>query len=77
MKKIFLFIGVITLLLSCDEPTQKSRSTGYTYGGGGAQYNIEIIILDGCEYIGSFRGSNNDWGAHKGDCKNPIHRVRN
>ena len=34
-----------------------------------------IYTLDGCEYI--VVGSGNcQWGSHKGDCKNPIHKKQ-
>ncbi len=37
--------------------------------------DIEVIELDGCQYVVSFRGSHSNWGTHKGNCKNPIHHV--
>ena len=32
-----------------------------------------IYTLDSCEYIVVGYG-NHQWGSHKGDCKNPIHK---
>lgn len=32
-----------------------------------------IYTLDGCEYIVVGYG-NHQWGTHKGDCNNPIHK---
>ncbi len=35
--------------------------------------NYRVYTLEGCEYIvvGSGRSQ---WGSHKGNCKNPIHK---
>ena len=39
--------------------------------------DVEIIVIDGCEYIvyNQQNGHNQGYGfmAHKGNCKNPIH----
>jgi len=42
------------------------------YSGWG---EIKEINYDGCEYIYINLG-NRSWGAHKGNCKNPIHMYR-
>ena len=34
-----------------------------------------IYTLDSCEYIVVGYG-NHQWGSHKGDCKNPIHKTQ-
>ena len=34
-----------------------------------------IYTLDSCEYIVVGYG-NYQWGSHKGDCKNPIHKTQ-
>ena len=34
-----------------------------------------IYTLDSCEYIVVGHG-NRQWGSHKGDCKNPIHKTQ-
>ena len=34
--------------------------------------NYRVYELNGCEYIVVNYG-NQQWGSHKGDCKNPIH----
>lgn len=36
--------------------------------------NYRIYELNGCEYIVVNYG-NQQWGSHKGDCKNPIHKC--
>jgi len=36
---------------------------------------LEVYEYEGCEYI--VEGYNTDrWGSHKGNCKNPIHKVK-
>jgi hypothetical protein len=74
MKKLITLIAITTLLVSCEAPTNKAKSTGHTYGTDDRSGEIQIMTYDGCEYIGSFRQSNTDWGTHKGDCSNPIHK---
>ena len=35
----------------------------------------QVYTLDGCEYIEiNYEGNNSFWGAHKGNCKNSIHK---
>ena len=42
------------------------------------QGDVSIVVIDGCEYIiyKETNGNNQGYGymAHKGNCKNPIHR---
>ncbi len=71
MKKIILTIPVLSLA-SCGEPTVSTKTTGATYGS--INSNIEEIEFEGCQYIGSFLGGQSDWGSHKGNCTNPIHK---
>jgi hypothetical protein len=37
--------------------------------------NYRVYTLEGCEYILVGIG-NNRWGSHKGNCKNPIHKIK-
>lgn len=34
-----------------------------------------VFTLDSCEYVVVGYG-NMQWGSHKGDCRNPIHRQK-
>lgn len=34
----------------------------------------QVYILDGCEYFEVNGGTSSAWGAHKGNCKNSIHK---
>lgn len=35
--------------------------------------NYRVYTLEGCEYIVGGSGQT-QWGSHKGNCKNPIHK---
>jgi hypothetical protein len=34
--------------------------------------DVEVMVYDNCEYVVAGRGKY-QWGAHKGNCSNPIH----
>ena len=68
MKKIGLLLLLSIAIISCDNP----KDTGVRYGVSGRP--IQELVIDGCQYIGQFNGANTDWGSHKGNCNNPIHK---
>ena len=79
MKKIVASILLSSLLLSCGEPRGKKApdskrieldSTSQYY-----DQNYKIYTLEGCEYIVGGIGKT-QWGSHKGNCKNPIHKQQ-
>ena len=72
MKKIGLLLLLSVAIISCDDPNITSKDTGVKYGVSGQP--LEELVIDGCQYIGHFSGSNTDWGTHKGTCTNPIHK---
>jgi len=37
--------------------------------------NYRVYTLEGCEYIVGGIGKT-QWGSHKGNCKNPIHKPQ-
>jgi hypothetical protein len=37
--------------------------------------NYRVYTLESCEYIVVGYG-NARWGSHKGNCKNPIHKIK-
>lgn len=68
------YLLFLLLLASCDhKPTVKGKPTTYTLGSNmGAEYRLEVVIIDGCQYLYG------PWGnatvlTHKGNCNNPIH----
>ena len=72
MKKTFLTLLLGLTIVSCETPNVDRKSTSYVYTEHG--HSIEEIVIDDCQYIGQFDGSNTDWGTHKGNCNNPIHK---
>jgi hypothetical protein len=72
MKHLFLVLSLF-IMVSCDEPNTPRKTTTVTYGNN-VPKAIEEIEIEGCQYIGSFNTSNTDWGTHKGNCTNPIHK---
>jgi hypothetical protein len=72
MIKIGLLLFLTIIIISCNEPNITPENTGTKYGEYGQ--DIQELTIEGCQYIGHFRGSNTDWGTHKGNCTNPIHK---
>lgn len=72
MRKLLLTLVIGLTIVSCNEPNITPKNTGTKYGEYGQ--DIQELTIDGCQYIGHFRGSNTDWGTHKGTCNNPIHK---
>lgn len=83
MKKTALFIiSLIFVLLTSCAPPQQEEDTPLEHQAEKLIHmikegDLEIIEIDGCEYIAfkDARGSNHGFGylAHKGNCTNPIH----
>ena len=71
MRKTGLILLLGLTIISCSEPNVDRKYTGIRYGDGA---EVEEIVIDGCQYIGQFGGFNTDWGTHKGNCNNPIHK---
>jgi hypothetical protein len=67
MKKIILILTIGVTLISCDR--------GNTYQAGSKDF--DTIMFEGCEYLYTSRGAYGHMMAHKGNCKNTIHNVRN
>ena len=72
MKKIGLLLLLSVAIISCEDSNITNKDTGVRYGVNG--YHLQEIVIDGCQYIGQFDCSNTDWGTHKGNCTNPIHK---
>lgn len=72
MRKLLLILVIGLTIVSCEEPNVERKNTGIIYSEEGDE--IQEIVIDGCQYIGRFGGYNRDWGTHKGNCNNPIHK---
>lgn len=82
---ICLLLGFSLLTTGCDQSKKETGESppGYTLGEAkevGINGKIRVVVIDGCEYIiYQEKGKQNDgygFMAHKGNCKNPIHRNR-
>lgn len=76
-----LLIAIVLVILAhltsgcADDPTVTVANpiTTKTRVGYGCTFgNIGEITYDGCQYMFVYWG-NATWGAHKGNCTNPIH----
>lgn len=65
MKKLILLIGLCLLICGCDAPPITSSING-----------INIVEIDGCEYIRNISYSTHIVYTHKGNCKYCIERNK-
>lgn len=77
---IILLSVLLSLAVSCKDEEQKrieSLPQGPKILEKNSEYfdqNYRVYELNQCEYIVVNYG-NQQWGSHKGDCKNPIHNC--
>lgn len=77
---IILAALVVFLVTSCKpenykDPHQDTSASRYELDST-SEYSDRVYktyTLEGCEYIKVGQG-NFQWGSHKGNCKNPIHK---
>ena len=67
--KTFLVLILLLGLFSCEGDYGVHRVSSIN----NTVTHFTIVTIDGCEYIQSHNGYGNIL-AHKGDCKNPIHK---
>ena len=60
----YLLLAVVFLVSCTDGEIAKRKQLKEVF----AFSNIEVIVIDSCEYIYVPNG-NGSWGAHKGNCK--------
>jgi len=63
------YLLIFSLLLAGCGSTVESRNSEERFNG----QSIKIVTFDGCEYV-RFEAGSGAWGAHMGNCKNPIHK---
>jgi hypothetical protein len=78
MKLISILTLSLVLLGSCVDPKERPTTTNphRMELDNTSQYydqNYKVYTLEGCEYIVVGVGKT-QWGSHKGNCKNPIHK---
>ena len=73
------------ILVSCEPPSIPEEDTKLEHSTEESLHNVavgdvEIILIDSCEYIiyKETEGANHGFGymAHKGNCNNPAHIYR-
>ena len=79
-SSIILLSILLSLAVSCKDEEQKrieSLPQGPKILEKNSEYfdqNYRVYELNQCEYIVVNYG-NQQWGSHKGDCKNPVHNC--
>ncbi|MBL4592501.1 MAG: hypothetical protein JKX68_01645 [Flavobacteriales bacterium] len=82
-RLIFLFFSSIILLIGCQEMKDEQKLDYVEYNilttdSLKVNEDIKVIIIDSCEYVlfHESEGVNKGYGymAHKGNCKNQIHK---
>lgn len=61
-KTIILFISI--LFAGCETKNTTVINTDYKING----RQLELIIIDSCEYIGNVNNTQSDFLTHKGNC---------
>ena len=80
MKQIFTLALIAYMLTSCEGSVQVSNKPNprrLELDSSSEYYdqNYRVYTLEGCEYIVGGSGQT-QWGSHKGNCKNPIHKQQ-
>jgi hypothetical protein len=74
-----LLILVCLALASCQIEHEKQASDPHKLElDNDSRYydqNYKVYTLEGCEYVVVGHGRS-QWGSHKGNCKNPIHKTQ-
>jgi hypothetical protein len=72
MKKLLLVTLLIGFASSCTKRNVKTSSTKIVVEAG---YDpLEVVTIEGCEYFKTYSAHRFFSLAHKGNCKNPIHK---
>lgn len=73
MERLLTFSLLMTIFAflwtGCEDDTVHTSKTTEIY----CTEPIQILTFEGCEYV-KFSCGSGTWGAHKGNCKNPIHK---
>ena len=72
LPSLFLSLLVTFIFFGC-ERNVKQNSIPHQFG---FDVDVEIVTLDGCEYIKVNNGAET-WGSHKGNCKYCLKRLNN
>jgi len=84
MKKLFSLFCLSLLFFSCGpsreemERRKQAQNNNQIELSKDSRYinsSVEEYTYQGCEYIVVGYPTDHCWGAHKGNCKNPIHHY--
>lgn len=64
---------MLLTLASCYEPNVETKNSIHRFGPFGTQ--LKVINIEGCEYFFT-EYSTGAIFTHKGDCNNPIHKLK-
>lgn len=72
---VLLILILIYILFGCGNDSSKPPTQTITYGTDNIEYRV--VTIDSCEYIFGWRGGGygGPFLTHKGNCKNPIHKI--
>jgi hypothetical protein len=68
------FLSCLLMCSSCETIQQKKAFKQYTIIHAEAGGEIQLYIIDSCEYIGHVNGLYTDFLTHKGNCKFCLER---
>jgi len=74
MKKFLMSAMVLMVLASCQEPNVEPKPTKYIIGKVSGR-EIQVYEFEGCEYF-YFEYDRSASLTHKGNCRNPIHKLQ-
>lgn len=67
MKKLLLLAFLATMMVGCDKKNPDGTHEPYRY---------KVYVIDSCEYVGICEGGQDDFLAHKGNCRFCAERNR-
>lgn len=74
MKNLLIIFTALLFMTACDNIKKQSNYIG-TYNVG--LWSFDCITIDSCEYLLSYTYGDHYVITHKGNCKNPIHKLQN
>ena len=74
MKRTLTLLISSMFIIGCSE--RRESKVGINVGDNPININFQVIKMDGCEYVYYGMGTNYGLFTHKGNCNNPIHKVK-
>ena len=70
---ILLIAMIILMLMSCEDNNTNQTGNESEVKELSDSKSVTVYTYDGCEYVVAGYGKY-QWGTHKGNCNNPIHK---